>query len=77
MLKTLKASRQEVDLTQKEAADMLGVSPCYLSSIENLHKKSPTLEARLWKIINQRRIDLQVNETNQNNSKSQTNIEVL
>ena len=58
MLKSLKAARQEVDLSQKQVAEMLGISPCYLSSIENNKKTSARVVAEEWKIINQRRQEL-------------------
>ena len=70
MLKTLKASRQEVDLSQKEVAAMLNISPCYLSSIENLRRKSATVEAEVWRIINERREELQRQENQDTDSEN-------
>jgi predicted transcriptional regulator len=59
MFKKLKAARQEVDLLQKELADLLGVTGCYLSQVENLRKISPGIEKRAWEILRARRKEMQ------------------
>ena len=59
MVKSLKVARLEVDIKQNDAAEMLKISACYLSMIENHHKKAPDIEAKLWAIIQQRRDEME------------------